>query len=141
MKYLREIIFALLVFEVVFIGALAFGNQGNGVCLVDVLRSSNETTSSCSGVWESQYGALLGVKVATFGFWSFLILAFVGFYSMYVDKKKYFAYLVLTLIGSLFAVYFLSLQFFVLKQICSSCLVIDIGMLVIFGLSYLRYNE
>ena len=80
--------------------------------------------SDCASVQSSSYGTLLGIKLPVFGFSMFtLLLIFFLFAQKSATAKKLF--FLATLLGALFACYFLSLQFFVLGKVCSSCLLID----------------
>ncbi len=82
---------------------------------------------SCDAVQSSIYGSILGIKVAYIA-----ILAFILLLSFKFIHKKIFLFA--TCIGALIALYFISIQLFVLKQICSTCLIIDsimVGILLL----------
>ncbi len=75
----------------------------------------------------------MGFKVNKLGTIGFTLL-FVAFLIEYKHKKKTLS-LGLSTLGALFALYFLYIQFFVLKTLCSQCLIIDFSMLLIFYLA------
>src|SRR3989344_2504165 len=89
--------------------------------------------TDCETVQNSIYGSLFGIKLAWFGVLCFSIL-FILFLIARVNKKLYWMFFLASLIGALLALYFIVLQMFVLRQICTECLIIDgiaILMLVI----------
>lgn len=89
---------------------------------------------SCSTVISSQYGTIFGIKVALFGIMSFVLLS--SFFVLRRHHKLLDSLFFLGgAFGSVFASYFLYLQFFVLKKICITCLFIDFTMIIILALS------
>lgn len=86
---------------------------------------------SCSSVQNSIYGSILGVKVSYLA-----ILAFVLLLSFKFIHKKIF--ILAGFIGALIALYFISIQLFVLKEICSTCFIIDSIMVFTFLLILLE---
>ncbi len=80
---------------------------------------------SCSAVQNSIYGSILGIKVSYLA-----ILAFVLLLSFKFIHKKIF--LLAGFIGAIIALYFISIQLFVLKEICSTCFIIDSIMVLTF---------
>jgi uncharacterized membrane protein len=137
---MKKIIIGLLVFLIVFSGYLALSEIfGSEVCLV-----SGDTKSSCAGVQSSRYGSILGIKVSNIGPIAFLIL--LGLYILTNMKSEYkrdaynlFVFGVI--VGALGALYFLAIQFLVLKQVCSTCLVVDISMLLVMIFALFEYQE
>lgn len=87
------------------------------------------TTSSCENVQNTEYGTIFGIKLSYYAIVAFLVLPWAYFWN-----KKGFFYL--SLIGGLVALYFISIQAFVLKQFCTICLFIDGIMIVIFALGF-----
>ena len=94
----------------------------------------------CSVVQNSEYNALFGIKLAYLGLIAFIVLLLI---SLLVHKKrlseKYFT--LSTILGSIFAIYFIFLQVFIIKALCSSCLAIDSIMIIIFILELLRIKR
>jgi len=110
----------LIIAEIVLCFYVGYSGSNNYLCT---------TGSSCSFVQNSIYGTLFGIKLAWFGLVSFSIF-FILFLIARFKKNIYWAFLLATIIGAVFAVYFISLQLFVLKQICNDCITID-GIMVI----------
>ena len=99
--------------------------------------------SSCDTVQNSIYGTLFGIKLAWFGVVCFSIL-FILFLIARVNKKMYWMFFLASVIGALLAIYFIVLQMFVLRQICTECVIIDgiaILMLVIVIFEYLDFKK
>lgn len=92
-----------------------------------------ETT--CYAVQTSQYETTFGIKNAHAGLVIFSIMVILT--TLCLTKPSKNIKLILSIgimLGSLFAIYFLYLQFFVLDAICKYCMVIDIGMLINLGI-------
>jgi len=98
-------------------------------------------TSGCSIVQASQYESTLGIKNAYLGLVGFVTLFIIIFLQEKKPTKRK-KQLILTglIIGSTFALYFLSLQAFVLHAICKYCMVADVGILISF-LFFLTIKE
>ena len=94
-------------------------------------------TSGCYQVQSSEYEEIMGLKTAHIGVVAFTILFIITFLHNKKPKKqtKQLIQVGLT-VGSLFALYFLYLQFFVLKTICKYCMVTDIGVLLSLAVMY-----
>lgn len=137
-KPFKQIIFILLTFLTIFTIYLSISElSGSTVCLV----GNSEDASNCNTVQNSEYGRFLGIKMTYLGTVGIILLA-ASFY-LSISKNKYHKnfreiYLLGTIIGGLGAIYFLSIQFFVLKTICSSCLVVDLTMLTISILTWIE---
>lgn len=94
----------------------------------------------CETVKNSVYGSILGVKVSVIGLVAFLgLLAIFIFMDSHMHMPKLF--LLANVIGFVMAAYFLYLQFFVLKAVCSFCLFSDGLMLVIAPLSIVNHRN
>ena len=126
MRYLKEILLFLILVEVILTGSFVFGESEGTYCVVG--------ESSCSDVQNSKYGELFGVGVGELGFYAFSFMFLFGIYLFYFDDNYYKHFSIMFFVGFLFAVYFLSLQFFVLKNLCSICFFIDWIMVFIFAL-------
>lgn len=98
-----------------------------GICL---------TGQACKIVQTSQFSSILGINLSYIGFSSFIFLLIVYLLS-FKNKTNYTIFLIFSIIGGLFALYLLTLQFLVIKAICSTCLAIDIFTLTIAILSIL----
>lgn len=86
---------------------------------------------NCDEVANSSYAQTFGISNSLLGIiLSVLVLTFVNLNSK-KQSKKLFEYTLLGLIlASAFSIYFLVLQFFVIKTICPFCLVIDLAILI-----------
>ena len=90
---------------------------------------------SCTIVQTSKYETTFGIKTAHIGLIAFPILALIAIFEL--KKKRKYQRKLLNLgivVGSAFALYFLYLQFFILKAICKYCLVADIATLISLGI-------
>ncbi len=131
-KTISGIIIGLILFEIIITMYLLYSGGGDSFLC--------DFTSSCSVVQNSIYGEIFGFKVGWFGLMGFVALLYFYFLAL-TEKRVRVFYLALSFIGAIFAVYFIYLQFFVLKAICSICLIIDFTMLVIFAFSYLWFKN
>ena len=105
--------------------------------------SSNSTIcllgSTCDIVKNSTYGNIFGISVSLFGVFSFVFFFFLFLFRHkhhLIKKSLAFA----SIIGAVFSLYFIYLQLFVLKAICTTCITIDGLMLLIFVLVF-AYDE
>ncbi len=117
-KILFWIILLLLVLEVAINSYLVYQDMtksNSGVCVIG---------NACESVQDSSYGKILGIKLAYYGLVGFVLLLALFF----INKKLFLAG---AIFGTLASLYFISLQLFVLHQLCSVCMVIDISMLII----------
>ena len=89
------------------------------------------TQTSCYAVSHSGYEDTIGIKNSYLGLIAFGILAIILLSHM--DKPKKYKQILLTIgiiCGSIFAIYYLYLQIFVIKALCKYCIVIDSGILI-----------
>jgi uncharacterized membrane protein len=95
-------------------------------------------SSSCDDVRNSAYGSIFGIKLAWFG-----VICFVALFLLYLiarfNKKYYWTFFLSSLIGFIFAVYFIYLQIFVLKKICNNCVIIDSIAIMVFLIVIFEY--
>jgi|TARA_Y100000310_G_scaffold116856_1_gene115530 uncharacterized membrane protein len=126
MRYLKEILLILILIEVILTGTFVFGETEDTYCVVG--------ESLCSDVQNSKYGNIFGIGVGELGFYAFSFMFIFGIYLFYFDNHYYKYFHFMFLVGFLLAVYFLSLQFFVLEKVCSICMFIDWLMILIFAL-------
>jgi uncharacterized membrane protein len=87
-------------------------------------------SSGCGIVQQSKYSELFGISVSTFGIISFSIATLV-FLLLYIFRreleKKIFIRLtgLMMALGLIFSVWFIYLQLFVIKNICTFCMIVD----------------
>ncbi len=90
---------------------------------------------SCVIIQTSDYEETFGIKNAHIGLIAFPILAILTIFELrrprkYQKKMIHFG----MLIGSMFAIYFLYIQFFILKAMCKYCMVVDLAVIASFFL-------
>ncbi len=95
-------------------------------------------TTGCETVLRSHYSAILGIPVALLGSIYYLLLFLLAVF--YLDARREIiirlaAYL--TPLGFLASLYFVYLQLFVLKEICSWCMVSAFTSIILFILGIL----
>jgi uncharacterized membrane protein len=108
----------------------------NAICIVD-------NQNSCQTVQDSQYGKLFGIKLTYLG-----VIAFVFLFGFHIlarlehkyQKRSYQAFIASTIIGALFATYLIYIQLFVVKQICTNCIIVDSIMILVTLLAVLDYS-
>ncbi len=95
-------------------------NENAGICNI------SPGTTNCSTVQQSQYAYTLGLKNTTLGI-AFSILFMVLTTIYYKNPHKHLKVLknFLLFFAAFFAVRFIYIQFFILKQICPYCLIVD----------------
>ena len=135
----RTTIFIILVLMIIISSYLALADlSGSDICIIN----TNGSKSDCSPVQDSKYGEFLGIKVVWYGRTGFIILFLLYFLNHKQNDRTYHkAYLVLTITGALFAIYFISLQLFILKTICANCMIIDSLMILVTILSLIEYKQ
>lgn len=102
---------------------------------VSIEQACGGVQTTCYAVQTSQYETTFGIKNAHAGLVVFSVLAVITFLHIKNPSKNKKKIINLgIIIGTIFAVYFLYLQFFVLSAICKYCMIIDLGMLVNFGI-------
>ena len=131
-KTISGIIMGFILFEIIITIYLLYTGEGDSFLC--------DFKSSCSVVQNSVYGEIFGFKVGWFGLMGFSALLYFYFFAL-TEKKFRAFYFVLSLLGAIFAFYFIYLQFFILKIICKICLIIDVTMIIIFAFSYFWFRE
>ncbi len=102
---------------------------------VSVEQACGGIQTTCYAVQTSQYEQTFGIKNAYIGLFIFSLLAILTFMHIKSPSKYKKQILTLGIIGgTIFTLYFLYLQFFVLNAMCRYCMVIDIGMLMNLGI-------
>jgi uncharacterized membrane protein len=91
--------------------------------------SSFCTFSGCNVVLNSKFSKTLGIDNSILGIFYFLIVGILT----YLNKEKFLK--ILSAIGAIFAFYLIFIMFFILKEICYYCLIVDLSAIIIFVLS------
>lgn len=133
MKYVQEFIIIILIGLVALTGYMALLGFSNSVICV--------LGSDCVLVQNSDYGKIFGVSVSLFGVVAFGVLLILTFFGLKRGSRSYNLFSIFTLIGAVFAAYFLFLQFFVIRKLCFNCIIIDFLMLVIFVLNGIHWMK
>jgi uncharacterized membrane protein len=94
------------------------------------------TGSSCNSVQNTEYGKILGVKIADIGLFAFMLFTLLVLHQITRPKfkhKKCFDNLMTAgaIIAGLFGIYLISLQVFVINQYCTYCLIIDFSSIIL----------
>ena len=113
----------LFVFAVSLISSIIlFSNSLTGIC---------DPGKGCDVVNSSVYGSTLGIKNSLYGIFifSFMILL-TAFHMNKPNRHTRRIIHAAVILGSVIALYFLYLQFFVIRIFCSFCLIIDFGLLI-----------
>jgi uncharacterized membrane protein len=123
MEYKKGLIGMLILVNLFLSGYLAYIYTTNdrGFCL---------TGEGCNLVQDSEYSKIFGIQLPWFGLLSFVLLLAV----YYLDTKNNIDNRILptiSLIGSIFAMYFLYVQIFIIGALCSTCLVTDLFTILI----------
>lgn len=126
MEYRKGLLFILIAVEIILSAYLVYTSQFDtgGFCL---------TGTGCQTVKNSPYSSLLGVPLSWMGLIAFVVL-FMAYYASYTSRASSWIPLALAVIGTAFAIYFLSLQFFVIHALCSTCLIVDFLTIIILGI-------
>lgn len=134
-KLVHGIILILIVVNIVLSSVSYIATKSDGIFCV--------LKSDCSEVQESQYGEIFGIKVSLLGTIAFISLLLL--YSFALRYREIYIFFVFANgLGALFALWFIYLQFFVLTNICSSCMFIDSFSIIIFLLSiyeFVKYKK
>lgn len=113
----------LFVFVISLLSSIVlYSNSLTGIC---------DPGKGCDIVNGSVYGSTLGMKNSVHGIFIFSFMIILTLFHMKKPNKHTRRILHLAIIiGSAIAIYFLYLQIFVIKVICSFCILVDIGLLV-----------
>jgi uncharacterized membrane protein len=135
---IKDAIFLLLLFLTIFTIYLSISEiLGQTVCIAG-------EHANCDIVQNSKYGKISGIRTTFIGTIAITLLFASFLFSSSKSKyKQNFKeiYILGTIIGSLGALYFISIQIFILKTFCSSCLVVDITIIIISVLSWINYKK
>jgi uncharacterized membrane protein len=97
--------------------------------------SSFCTFSGCNVVLNSKFSKTLGIDNSILGIFYFLMVGALT----YLNKEKFLK--ILSTIGAIFAFYLIFIMFFILKEICYYCLIVDLSAIIIFVLSIIFLNK
>ena len=124
MKYKQKYVILLIIFILCFIASAILS-------FIPPEEACGGSETGCYIISQSEYAETIGVKNCYFGLIAFSILIILNI--IYLKKpKKYKKQLILIglIIGSVFAIYFIYLQFIVIQACCQFCMVVDIGTLL-----------
>jgi len=96
---------------------------------VNTYNSSICSFSGCNFVLNSKFSKTLGINNSLLGIFYFLTIGVLN----YFNKDKFLK--ILSTAAAIFALYFIIIMLFVLKEICYYCLIIDSSAIIIFVLS------
>ena len=133
MEYRKGLIGMLILANIIVAGYLAYTE-------VFCVEPFCLTGGGCKIVQNSEYGSILGIKLGVVGIIGFFAL-FLSYILAYKKKIDYKIYLTMSFIGALGAIYFISLQFFVIKAVCSNCMAVDFNAILIFLISYYDFKK
>lgn len=113
----------LVVFFIGLVSSVILASNGlTGVC---------EPGAGCELVNNSGYGSVFGIKNSILGIFIFSFMILVTLFHMNVPNRHTKRIIhAAVLIGSVIALYFLYLQFFVIRIFCNFCLVVDFALLI-----------
>jgi len=113
----------LFVFVISLISSIIlFSNSLTGIC---------DPGKGCDVVNSSVYGSTFGISNSLYGIFIFSFMILLTAFHMKRPNRHTRKIIHATVIlGSAIALYFLYLQFFVIRIFCSFCLIIDFGFLV-----------
>lgn len=130
MEYRKGLLFILILLEVALALFMVYENSsGTDICA---------SGKSCGAVQNSIYGQIFGIKLTELAVIAFVAL-FIVYYLVYREKVHYNFFVLCTLVGAGMAIYFISLQLFVLHEICSNCMIVDGIAIVIFVVSIIEF--
>lgn len=90
-------------------------------------------TTGCETVLTSDYSAILGVPVALIGAAYYILIFLLAVLSLDTKRKAIIYFLVfLAPVGFLASLYFVYLQLFVIKEICSYCVISAAASTILF---------
>ena len=123
-KKIYAIILIIFVASFVASSILSFANMNEGS------KFCNKE-GACGSIQNSKYGYTFNIKNSHYGFAIFGILSIITLFQIIKPSKQKEKIIKSSIIaGSIIAIYFLYLQFFVIHKFCKYCLIVDIGLLV-----------
>jgi uncharacterized membrane protein len=137
------IICLILAFLILFISYMIYSEtkSSGGVCI-----ASDNPQFNCGSVQSSAYAFVFGIPVSYIGLGAIILLTIIFIFSEInfsykIHAKKLF--FIGSIIGIISSIYFISIQLFVLKEICSMCMIVDstIILLGIISVIFRKYNK
>jgi uncharacterized membrane protein len=100
------------------------------------------TQNTCGEVQKSEYSKFLGIKDSYYGIIIFSVLVLLTI-SNIRNPHKYKKHIIHSgiIVGALIATYFLYLQKFVIGEYCKFCLIVDISLLIAFGIAIFTWKK
>jgi uncharacterized membrane protein len=129
-KWVHRIILVLIVMNIILSGMSYISSRSDSVLCV--------IKSDCSAVQNSSFGQIFGIKVSLIGTVAFILLLLIYSFALRY-RELYFFFVIVNGLGSVFSIWFIYLQFFILDKICSSCMFVDGFMIIIFLLSIFEF--
>jgi|GEM_PF-1529109 uncharacterized membrane protein len=133
MEYKKGLIGMLIIVNILLSVYLIYLDitKQEGLCL---------TGQGCKIVRESPYNKLFGIPLAWFGLLSFSLFLAV-FIADYYKKIPKYILPTISLIGAFYAIYFLSIQAFLIGAFCSTCIAADSIALILAVLIWHDYYK
>lgn len=134
MEYLKGLIFIFIILEIILSVFVTYSYMKPSA---EFCLSGN----GCDNVKNSEYSKIFGISTPLFGIIAFLML--LALYILAYKKKiNYNYFLIASLIGAIFSIYFIVLQVFVINSICSNCMIIDlIAIAIAIIATYLKIKK
>ena len=121
MKYKYEII----------LGLITIALASSIIISIKPIPEICDPNSGCDVTLNSAYAFTLGIKnsyMGIIGFSAIFLILLSHIKNPTHKKKKVITFLLV--LGSAIAVYFIAIQFFVLKAYCNYCLIVDISLII-----------
>ena len=120
-----KILLLLFSIAVIFSALLSF------VPISKLCDPTAQEESTCSKVLSSQYSKTFGIPNSYLGLFAFLILLVLNISQIKQPSKKKESILLFgVVVTSIFALYLIYLQIFMIKEICKFCMVVDISSIL-----------
>ena len=97
--------------------------------------------SSCQNVINSDYGMLFGLPLSVYGILFFSVITYISFQRFYNKQESLGFELILLSLGSIFSLYLMIIQFFIIKSFCIFCSVSAGITLILWILCFLEYKR
>lgn len=124
MKHKQKYVVLLIIFILCFIASAILS-------FIPPEEACGGSETGCYIVSQSEYAQTIGINNSYFGLIAFSFLIILTICHILKPKKyKKQLILIILIIGSIFALYFIYLQSIVIKAYCQFCMVVDIGTLL-----------
>jgi len=112
----------LIIFIISLVSSILLTSKtSTGICKVG---------SGCDTVNNSRYGSTFGIKNSIYGIFIFSFMILLTIFHIRNPSKHTRILIHLGIVfGSIIAIYFLYVQFFVIRAFCTYCLIVDFGLL------------